>query len=58
MLAVNEPEEPSAPPPSDVDADAPREEPRLPPAQPEPEELATRPTYMPRVPWIAGLAIV
>lgn len=30
----------------------------LKPAQPEPEELATRPTYMPKIPWVAVLGVV
>jgi hypothetical protein len=58
MLAVTEPEEPSAPPPAPKNEPEPLPEPALTPAQPEPEELATRPSYMPRLPWIAGLALV
>lgn len=58
MQVVTEPEDPQAPPPPvDADADAPAGETALKPAQPEPEELATRPSYMPKIPWVAVLSV-
>lgn len=73
MHAVTEPEQPESPPPptsedppAAADAPAPAEaaspsptdEPGLSPAQPEPEELRSRPVYMPKIPWLAVLAVV
>lgn len=74
MHAVTEPEEPESPPPAatddapaatdDAPAPAPAEgssapeEPGLAPAQPEPEELRSRPVYMPKIPWLAVLAVI
>ena len=69
MHAVSEPEEPTSPPPSapeaaadrDVREDHPSAEPDaapIAPAQPEPEELGTRPGYMPKIRWGLILAIV
>jgi hypothetical protein len=67
MHAVSEPDDPTAaaaPPPAPEAPEAASEaEPRAPaavlkPAQPEPEELATRPVYMPKIPWVAVLSVV
>ena len=72
MHAVTEPEDPAvvAPPPSaeGEPASAEREPasasseeqaaPALKPAQPEPEELASRPVYMPKIPWAGVLALL
>jgi len=62
MQLVTDQEEREPPPPSEKDAaenaEAAPVEPALKPAQPEPEELATRPVYMPKVPWVAVLSVV
>jgi len=65
MQTVTEPADPIAPPPSD---EAPAESPPtegaapeslgLTPAQPEPEELRTRPSYMPKIPWVVVLGLL
>ncbi len=47
----------SAPAPGEASSDA-AGEPGLSPAQPEPEELRTRPVYMPKIPWLAVLAVL
>lgn len=64
MQAVSEPDDPipaappaEAEPPSVGEDTPPASEPALKPAQPEPEELATRPVYMPKIPWLGALAL-
>src|SRR5688572_1636063 len=64
MHAVSEPEEPKTPeaPPEAIDESAKPLEAisadPLAPAQPEPEELSTRPDYMPKIRWGLVLGIV
>jgi hypothetical protein len=68
MQTVTEPEDPKSAPPADgaapaeptaaAEPAAAAEAPNLKPAQPEPEELAERPTYMPKVPWGIVIALV
>lgn len=63
MQVVSEPEDPiAAPPAAPEEAEAAATEAPAPaaliPAQPEPEELATRPTYMPKIPWVGVLGVV
>lgn len=65
MQLVTEPEDPSGAPPPPADEPPPSATPEpatppavLKPAQPEPEELATRPTYMPKIPWVWVLGVV